>query len=151
MPGYLPVPHPHRRPTVSDLGNQAPKDTYRNLLQVVGGVGAPLRPVESGDGTATPLLMSATAVHVAGDLSASGDLSVSGGAIFASAFSAEPADGAGVRLATDGGQIYLDDGAGATLVLDGAGRVLLADLPTSDPHYAGQLWNSGGTLKVSAG
>lgn len=31
------------------------------------------------------------------------------------------------------------------------GVIKLANLPTSDPHVADQLWNSGGTLKVSAG
>ena len=30
-------------------------------------------------------------------------------------------------------------------------KVMMANLPTSDPSNAGQLWNSSGTLKVSAG
>lgn len=30
-------------------------------------------------------------------------------------------------------------------------KVLLPNLPTSDPNNAGQLWNDSGTLKVSAG
>ena len=29
--------------------------------------------------------------------------------------------------------------------------VILANLPTSDPTNAGQLWNDSGTLKISAG
>lgn len=31
------------------------------------------------------------------------------------------------------------------------GVVVLTDLPTSDPAETGQLWNDGGTVKVSAG
>jgi hypothetical protein len=29
--------------------------------------------------------------------------------------------------------------------------VMMTNLPTSDPNNAGQLWNSSGTLKISAG
>jgi hypothetical protein len=29
--------------------------------------------------------------------------------------------------------------------------IVMSSLPTSDPASAGQLWNDGGTLKVSAG
>ena len=32
-----------------------------------------------------------------------------------------------------------------------SGVVTLTGLPTADPSVAGQLWNSSGTLKVSAG
>ena len=28
---------------------------------------------------------------------------------------------------------------------------ITVDLPTADPHVVGQLWNSGGTVTVSAG
>ena len=36
--------------------------------------------------------------------------------------------------------------------MKGAGLILSTDiLPTADPVVAGQLWNSAGTLKVSAG
>ena len=38
----------------------------------------------------------------------------------------------------------------ATLEVDG-GTIKLHNLPTSDPTVAGQLWNSSGTLKISAG
>jgi len=34
---------------------------------------------------------------------------------------------------------------------DIAGTVTMPNLPTSDPLVAGELWNSGGDLKVSAG
>ena len=30
-------------------------------------------------------------------------------------------------------------------------KIMMANLPTSDPSNAGQLWNDSGTLKVSAG
>jgi len=30
-------------------------------------------------------------------------------------------------------------------------KIMMANLPTSDPSVAGQLWNDSGTLKVSAG
>lgn len=46
----------------------------------------------------------------------------------------------------------------ATATLEANGSVRMADaeifmfnLPTSDPAVAGRLWNSGGTLRVSAG
>jgi hypothetical protein len=39
---------------------------------------------------------------------------------------------------------------GANLTVSGT-VVTIASLPTSDPTSAGQLWNDGGTLKVSAG
>jgi hypothetical protein len=51
-------------------------------------------------------------------------------------------------------------GSNADLVLDASGtgaiqmltqKVIMANLPTSDPTNAGQLWNDSGTLKVSAG
>jgi len=55
-----------------------------------------------------------------------------------------------------------DDGSGGTtsyITLDGSNvsvniltqKVIMANLPTSDPSVDGQLWNSNGTLKVSAG
>ena len=55
-----------------------------------------------------------------------------------------------------------DDGSGGTtpyLTLDGGDvstivntiKVLMPNLPTSDPSVAGQLWNDSGTLKISAG
>ena len=55
-----------------------------------------------------------------------------------------------------------DDGSGgntAYLTLDGGDvsttintiKVLMPNLPTSEPEVEGQLWNSGGTLKISAG
>tara|TARA_S200002703_G_C3801060_1_gene247581 strand:- start:1737 stop:2114 length:378 start_codon:yes stop_codon:yes gene_type:complete len=37
-----------------------------------------------------------------------------------------------------------------SLEVDG-GTVKIHNLPTSDPSVAGQLWNSSGTLKISAG
>ena len=65
---------------------------------------------------------------------------------------------------TDGGDIrfYNDNGSGGTTEyfrLDGGDsstqiktiKVLMPNLPTSDPTVAGQLWNDSGTLKISAG
>mgnify|MGYP003650605258 CR=1 FL=1 len=63
----------------------------------------------------------------------------------------------------DGDIIFLcDNGSGGTtsyLTLDGGNvsvniltqKVIMANLPTSDPVVDGQLWNDNGTLKVSAG
>ena len=43
-------------------------------------------------------------------------------------------------------------GAGVTMTdLTSSGVVIFSALPTADPVNAGQLWNDGGTLKVSAG
>ena len=58
--------------------------------------------------------------------------------------------------------LMCDDGSGgetAYLTLDGGDvstivntiKVLMPNLPTSDPSVAGQLWNSSGDLKISAG
>ena len=38
-----------------------------------------------------------------------------------------------------------------TVMLNESGKVMAADLPTSDPSNAGQLWNDGGSVKISAG
>ena len=43
------------------------------------------------------------------------------------------------------------DGDGNTGIISEGGKVLLKNLPTSDPGVAGQLWNSSATFKVSAG
>jgi len=56
--------------------------------------------------------------------------------------------------AEDGkGSIALNvSGSGGVIALGGTGqKIVLAGLPTSNPARAGQLWNDGGTLKVSAG
>ena len=68
------------------------------------------------------------------------------------------------RQNTNDGDIdfQCDDGAGGTtsyLVLDGGDvstiintvKVLMPNLPTSDPSVANELWNDSGTLKISAG
>ena len=47
-------------------------------------------------------------------------------------------------------QINFPDQSG-TVMLNESGKVMAADLPTSDPGVANQLWNDSGTLKVSAG
>ncbi len=69
-----------------------------------------------------------------------------------------------IRNTTDDKDILLksDDGSGSTttyLQLDGSDvstkiltqKVIMSNLPTSDPSNAGQLWNDSGTLKISAG
>ena len=38
-----------------------------------------------------------------------------------------------------------------TVMVNESGKVMATDLPTSDPSNAGQLWNDGGTVKISAG
>ena len=47
-------------------------------------------------------------------------------------------------------QISFPDQSGSVM-LNESGKVMAADLPTSDPGVANQLWNDSGTLKVSAG
>ena len=47
-------------------------------------------------------------------------------------------------------QISFPDQSG-TVMLNESGKVMAADLPTSDPSNAGQLWNDSGTVKISAG
>ncbi len=46
--------------------------------------------------------------------------------------------------------IVFPDSDGEVMVND-SGKVMVSDLPTSDPNNAGQLWNDSGTLKISAG
>jgi hypothetical protein len=41
--------------------------------------------------------------------------------------------------------------SGARLHLTAAGAFVFEGLPTADPHVVGQVWNSAGTLKISAG
>ena len=38
-----------------------------------------------------------------------------------------------------------------TVMVNESGKVMATDLPTSDPTNTGQLWNDGGTVKISAG
>jgi hypothetical protein len=63
------------------------------------------------------------------------------------------------QVTISGNQIT-SNASNADLVLDAAGtggvslttiKVLMPNLPTSDPSVSGQLWNDSGTLKVSAG
>ena len=37
------------------------------------------------------------------------------------------------------------------VIVNESGKVMATDLPTSDPSNVGQLWNDGGTVKISAG
>ena len=46
--------------------------------------------------------------------------------------------------------VAFPDSNGEIMVND-SGKVMVQDLPTSDPNNAGQLWNDNGTLKISAG
>ena len=69
-----------------------------------------------------------------------------------------------IKNETDDGDVIFqsDNGSGGLsnyIVLDGGDvstkietiKVLMPNLPTSDPSVAGQLWNSSGDLKISAG
>ena len=47
-------------------------------------------------------------------------------------------------------QISFPDQSG-TVIVNESGKVMATDLPTSDPSNTGQLWNDGGTVKISAG
>ena len=47
-------------------------------------------------------------------------------------------------------QISFPDQSGEVM-LNESGKVMATDLPTSDPSNTGQLWNDGGTVKISAG
>ena len=47
-------------------------------------------------------------------------------------------------------QINFPDQSGEVM-LNESGKVMAADLPTSDPSNTGQLWNDSGTVKISAG
>ena len=41
-----------------------------------------------------------------------------------------------------------DDGSG---VIVNKGRLLIYNIPTTDPQEEGQVWNDNGTLKISSG
>ena len=47
-------------------------------------------------------------------------------------------------------QISFPDQSGEVM-LNESGKVMAADLPTSDPSNTGQLWNDNGAVKISAG
>jgi hypothetical protein len=60
----------------------------------------------------------------------------------------------GTEKGADGGtardmELQTDDTTRITVKADGA--ILFSGIPTSNPNVAGQLWNDGGTLKISAG
>ena len=46
-------------------------------------------------------------------------------------------------------ELQTDGTTRITVKADGA--ILFSGIPTSNPNVAGQLWNDGGTLKISAG
>ena len=46
--------------------------------------------------------------------------------------------------------VSIGSGAGSTTTI-ASGVIMMSNLPTSDPSNAGQLWNSGGYIRVSAG
>ena len=52
--------------------------------------------------------------------------------------------------ATSKRRINFPDQDGEVIVNE-SGKVMAADLPTSDPSNTGQLWNDSGTVKISAG
>jgi len=52
--------------------------------------------------------------------------------------------------ATGKRKINFPDQSGEVIVNE-SGKVMAADLPTSDPSNTGQLWNDSGTVKISAG
>ena len=52
--------------------------------------------------------------------------------------------------ATGRRQIQMPDQSGEVMVNE-SGKIMAADLTTSDPNNAGQLWNDSGTVKISAG
>ena len=54
------------------------------------------------------------------------------------------------RNATAKREIEFPDQSG-TVMVNESGKVMAADLPTSDPSNTGQLWNDSGTVKISAG
>lgn len=62
-------------------------------------------------------------------------------------------NGGGIFLQDhNGGGIFIDnsgDHGGTFLKHSGGLFFVTADLPTSDPGVSGQVWNSGGTLKIS--
>jgi hypothetical protein len=51
----------------------------------------------------------------------------------------------------DAVNVYVNDGVDIGFAIRGHGEIDMPLLPTADPHVAGRLWNSAGTLKVSAG
>ncbi len=46
--------------------------------------------------------------------------------------------------------LYSQNGTLALKILSD-GKIVLPALPTLDPHVVGELWNSSGTVKISAG
>ena len=63
--------------------------------------------------------------------------------------------GANSGLVLSGGsednEVDVDIANGANSVTTIAGKVNIANIPTSDPSVAGEIWSDSGTLKISAG
>jgi len=58
-------------------------------------------------------------------------------------------DVGGDRLTVEpGGSINFN---GVTFTVNAAGKLIVAGLPTADPHVVGQLWSNAGVVTVSAG
>lgn len=74
--------------------------------------------------------------------------------------SAGGADDYGMRIYDTGGGLILESSfdvtvhAGGDLVIETTGvgaNIKMPGLPTADPHVVNAIWNSGGTMKISAG
>ena len=136
---------------------------------VVGSGGTPI----SGSGYKS--LTGAGETATPGDLTQEGGLDVEAPAGSSVGFTVNNAAPAGIHITDDstGGLYLLSKGAnplylqaespsyavliGPTVTIDGetytsltSVEILMPNLPTSDPHNAGQLWNNGGVLSVSA-
>ena len=95
-----------------------------------------------GIGTSEP----STTLHVNGNTTITGDLSLSG------SFAPGQLTLSGNTLSTNTSNADLElDAAGTGAVSILTQRVIMTNLPTSDPSVAGQLWNNSGVLNISAG
>jgi len=78
-----------------------------------------------------------------------GDVTVSSG------YGGIGAAGGNVRLESGGGNATGNPAASITITAGSAagasGLILLTGIPGADPNVTGAMWNSGGTLKISAG
>ena len=92
------------------------------------------------------------------DMSAAGTATFNNAGIFASSnasgytttiSSASLSSANHLNIQADASYLTLDGGDVSTIIH--TIKVMMPNLPTSDPSVAGQLWNSSGDLKISAG
>lgn len=119
------------------------------IAQFVGGSGffGGAAHIQGGQGIDVGGAMEARGGDTSGDGSVGGAASLVGGAGVGVGGTAS-VTGGNALPAGQGGDVVIEPGQGGAGTY---GHIIINHLPTSDPVYAGVLWNDAGTLKISTG